>query len=96
MTKKKSDRPLLEALLTNAESFTDSLVDSEAIRSIPVIGTAFKLVKGLDEIRSKVLAKKLYEFLAHPQLQSENSKEKIRRKVRDSPERFQGQTLRFA
>lgn len=84
--KKKSDRPLLEAFLTNAESFSDSFVDNEVIKSIPVIGTAFKVLKGLDEIRSRVLTKKIYDFLAHPQLQSRNSKEKIRRKVRESPE----------
>lgn len=83
---RKGDRPLLEAFLTNAESFADSFIDNEAAKSVPVVGTAFKLVKGIDEIRSKVLAKKLCDFLANPQLQSEDAKEKIREKVQASPE----------
>lgn len=60
---KQRDRPLLEALLTNVEAITDSLTDNEAVRSVPVIGTAFKVCKGLDDLRSRTLAAKLERFL---------------------------------
>ena len=50
--RKKSDRPVLEAALTNVEAFVDALTSNTAVAAIPVIGTAFKLCKGVDVFRA--------------------------------------------
>jgi len=77
----KRDRNFLEAFLQNAEAGVDLLTDNEAVRAVPVIGTAFKLCKGLDDLRSKILAAKLRRFLSDPNLQSESARDKIKRKI---------------
>jgi hypothetical protein len=85
MTAKK-DRPFLEALLTNVEAAVDLATDNEAVKAVPVIGTAFKLLKGLDEVRSKALAAKLRSFLTAPELQSERIRAKLRSGIASSAE----------
>jgi len=43
MPKQPKDRNFLEAALQNAEPVFDALTSNEALTSIPVIGTAFKV-----------------------------------------------------
>jgi hypothetical protein len=83
---KNSDRPFLEAVLENSEAAFDLLTDNEAVKAIPVVGTAFKLCKGLDDLRSRALAAKLRRFLDHPQMRDDSIREKIKRNVQEDPD----------
>jgi hypothetical protein len=65
------ERNFLEAFLTNAEVALDSLSDNDAVRSVPVVGTALKICKGLDDLRSRALMAKLEAFLSDPATQSQ-------------------------
>ena len=39
------EEPLIEAALENVEAFIDAFADNEILKSIPVVGTALKIVK---------------------------------------------------
>ena len=95
MPTSRKDRHLLEAALTNVEVAVDAITSNEAIAAIPVIGTAFKIVKGLDDLRSRAFAAKLASFVAEPSLSSAAAKAAIARKISESPEdaRRVGETL---
>jgi len=62
------DRNFLEAVLEGAEAAIDFATESEAVKSVPIIGTAIKLVKGFDDLRSKALQAKLHKFATEPSL----------------------------
>jgi len=82
---KSKDRPLLEAILSNIEVAVDSITANEAIAAIPVVGTAFKLCKGLDDIRSRAFAAKLDAFVSAPDLVKPSVKAKIVQQAQTSP-----------
>ena len=86
---KPRDHNFLDAFLTNAEGVIDSMTDNEAVKSVPVIGTAFKICKGIDDIRSRSLMAKLAKFIGDPSLQPEATRKKIQEKLRNDPD---GQT----
>lgn len=52
------------------ESAVDLLTDNEVVRAVPVFGTAIKLLKGVDDMRSRMLIAKLGRFLDEPALRS--------------------------
>lgn len=89
------DRPFLEATLQNIEVAVDAATANDVIASIPVIGTAFKICKGIDDLRSRAFAAKLDRFVSDPSLTSAAAKEAIAQKVQGSPEeaRKVGETL---
>ena len=89
------ERNLLEAALLNIEVVVDAATTSEAIASIPVIGTAFKVCKAIDDIRARALAVKLHGFVSEPGLTSVAAKTALAQKLRDSPDeaRKVGETL---
>jgi len=60
------ERHFLEAFLEGTEAVADFIVENEAIAAVPVVSTVLKLVKGLDDLRSKILKAKLYKFLTEP------------------------------
>jgi hypothetical protein len=92
---KPKDRHLLEATLTNIEVAIDAITSNEAVAAIPVIGTAFKVCKGIDDLRSRAFAAKLRNFVLSPDLSKAAAKEAILKKVQASPEDAQkvGETL---
>ena len=92
---RKSGHHLVEAFLQNVEAAADLLTDNEAIKAIPVVGTAVKLCQGLDDVRAKVLAAKLEAFISEPHLQSPAARKKIERKLDTAAEEFAsvGETL---
>jgi hypothetical protein len=92
---KAKERHLLEATLQNIEAAIDSVTSNEAVAAIPVISTAFKVCKGIDDIRSRAFAAKLERFVSEPSLQSAASKDAIARKVQASPDEAQkiGETM---
>lgn len=85
MTKPR-DRNFLEAFLENAEAMTDLVTDNEAVRSIPVIGTAFKIAKGIDDVRSRALIAKLTKFISEPALQSNRVKLRMQERLAHKPD----------
>jgi len=78
---RNQDRNFLEAFLTNAEAVVDALTDNEAVRAVPVVGTAFKLCKGFDDVRSRALAAKLSKFLTEPAMRTGVTAEKLQQKI---------------
>lgn len=84
--KKKSERHLLDAVLTNSEVLVDSLTDNPAVAAIPVIGTAIKVCKAIDDMRARAFAKKLADFIEDPALRSNEAAEKIKRKISTDPD----------
>lgn len=86
---KHKERNFLEATFQNAEAFVDLVMDNDAVKAVPVVGTAFKICKGLDDLRSKSLAAKLARFLTDPALQAEKIKEKLRDSLATSVEECQ-------
>jgi hypothetical protein len=92
---KKNDRHFLEAALQNIEAAIDTAVQNDAIAAIPVVGTAFKVLRGIDEFRSRVFAAKLAKFVSEPYLQTDEAKRNIKQKVAESPDKANkvGETL---
>jgi hypothetical protein len=91
----KKDRNFLEAFLEGGEAVVDSLTDNEAVKAVPVIGTAIKLLKGLDDFRDRALAAKLASFFGDPALQSDKARQKLVSGIASDPEdaRKIGETL---
>ena len=53
---------LIEAALENVEALIDVFTDNEILKSIPVVGTALKVIKGAGDIRDRLFAAKLMTF----------------------------------
>lgn len=82
----KKERNLLEAALEAGEAALDLLTDNEAVKAVPVIGTAFKLLKGVDDMRDRALAAKLETFVRDPSLQSDQVRVRLRNGISSSEE----------
>lgn len=85
-SKKKSEHHFIEAALQNFEVVADAFTDNSAIAAIPVIGTAVKICRGLDDFRSMAFAAKLLKFIAEPKLRTEAAAQKIREKIVENPD----------
>jgi hypothetical protein len=64
------DRNFLEASMHVMEAGVDFGTENELVKAIPIVGTAFKIAKGLDDIRNRTLIAKLTRFLSDPSLAS--------------------------
>jgi hypothetical protein len=97
MTNKKADKHFLEAALMNVETVVDVFTENSAIAAIPIIGTAVKLCKGYDDLRSLAFAAKLAKFIDEPDLRTDVAAEKIKQKIADNPDEAikVGETLFF-
>lgn len=84
--KKAGERHFLEAALLNAEVAVDSLVENSAVAAIPVIGTAIKLCKGFDDLRSRAFLAKLRAFVEEPHLRHALERDDLALKIADSTE----------
>lgn len=82
----KKDRNFLEAFLEGGEAALDLLTDNEAVKAVPVIGTAFKVLKGFDDARDRALAAKLERFIRDPSLQSDRVREKLKNGISSNAE----------
>ncbi len=91
----KKERYFLDAILSGGEAAADSFTDNEAIKAVPVIGTAIKFLKGIDDLRDRALAAKLEAFVRSPQIQSPDVAEKLKKKLAEDPAESQrmGETL---
>ncbi len=86
---------LLETALENLEAVIDSVTDNDIVRNIPVIGTAFKMLKGASDIRDRMFAAKLTKFLLTTENVTPQAKEAMRQKIASSPDEAKtiGRTL---
>jgi len=79
-----------EALIDLGESFlddaADSLVKSDALTKIPILGALVGLTKGALVFRDRRYANKLLGFLAETSKASEDDKRKYRKKLDKNPE----------
>lgn len=85
-TPKQGDRNFLEAGLLNAEALARGLADNEAIAAIPIVSTAVKIARGIDDFRAKIFAAKLSSFVSDPSLRSTQAAGRIKQKFAQSPE----------
>lgn len=94
MTKSKAFH-FLETVLKGGEAAVDLMTDNEAVRAVPVIGTAIGLLRGLDDFRDRALVAKLERFVCEPALQSPSAQKKLREGIQaDSEEAVKvGETL---
>jgi hypothetical protein len=53
----------LEASLEGAEAIADALIENEVVKSIPVVGTAIKILSGGLDLRDKIFVSKIQRFL---------------------------------
>lgn len=58
----KETNKFLEASLEGAEIIIDSLIENDLIKSIPVIGTALKVISGCLDLRDKIFLSKVPAF----------------------------------
>jgi hypothetical protein len=94
----KKDRPELEAALTTGEVVADVVMREDVIADIPIIGTAFKLLKAADTIRDRLFAEKLSWFLVSLKDIPESFRDRIKAQAASSPEESKkvGTTLLLA
>ncbi|NKC10798.1 MAG: hypothetical protein GKR94_00890 [Gammaproteobacteria bacterium] len=59
----KEPPKLLEVVLESAEVVADALIDNEIVKSIPVVGTAVKLVAGRADLRDRIFVSKVQRFI---------------------------------
>ena len=81
----KSDEPpsaeslLLEAALEGAERAIDIAFDNELLAAIPIIGTAYKVCRGIDDLRARAFRAKLLRFVTDPSLTTDAARERLAR-----------------
>jgi hypothetical protein len=83
---KKDINKYLEASLEGAEVIADSLIDSEIIKSIPVVGTALKLISGSLDLRDKIFISKIQRFIQKIDSISNEEKLKFKKHITEDNE----------
>jgi hypothetical protein len=86
MTKKriegdKKNRPMVELIANAGETATDLFVSNPALKELPVVDWAFKIIKAFDGFRSWLLARKIEKFLSEPSLIKAAEASKMRERV---------------
>jgi hypothetical protein len=59
---------------------------SEAVKAVPVVSTAVRLLEGFDDIKSKILRAKLIKFLSEPGLIRSINAQKLREEILENDE----------
>lgn len=92
---KPENKPFFEAFIESSQAAMSLASDSELIKTIPFLGSALKVLQGVTDLRSRILAKKLYLFMTDPALQTPEAREAIRGKINESPKAAEqvGETL---
>ncbi|MCU7807119.1 MAG: hypothetical protein KZQ73_04510, partial [Candidatus Thiodiazotropha sp. (ex Semelilucina semeliformis)] len=72
----KETNKFLEASLEGAEVIADSLIENEFIKSIPIVGTALKLISGSLDLRDKIFLSKVRRFIL--EIESISKKERLK------------------
>lgn len=66
--KPTAGRSLVMALAEGAEAAYDFLIENEAVKAVPVLATAVRLLEGADDVRSRLLQEKIIRFVSEPAL----------------------------
>jgi hypothetical protein len=82
----KDINKFLEASLEGGEVIADSLIDSEIIKSIPVVGTALKIISGSLDLRNKIFLSKVQRFIKEIESISNDEKLKFNQSVTSDKE----------
>ena len=92
---RKEKRTELEAALETGELVADAMMCGDVIADVPVIGTAFKLLRAADTIRDRLFAQKLSGFLSSLNDIPPEVHDRLKHKVAASREEAQkvGETL---
>jgi hypothetical protein len=82
----KETNKFLEASLEGAEVIADSLIENELIKSIPVVGTALKLISGSLDLRDKIFLSKVQRFIQEIESVSKEEKLKFKQSITSDEE----------
>lgn len=77
----KKERNFIEAIMEGAEATWDLFIENEAVQAVPVVGSAFKILKGVDDLQSRALQRKLHKFLSEPALRHAVEARKLRDEI---------------
>lgn len=77
----KETNKFLEASLEGAEVIADSLIENELIKSIPVVGTALKVISGSLDLRDKIFLSKVQRFIQEMESISKEEKLKFNKSI---------------
>ena len=64
----------LEASLEGAEAIVDTLTENEIVKSIPVVGTALKIISGSIDLRDRIFLSKIQRFIEEVETISRDQK----------------------
>lgn len=81
-----SSSALVDLSETVLDAATDSLIKSDALTKIPVLGLLVGLTKGVIVFRDRRYASKILSFLAETAKASQQDKEKYRQKLDKDPD----------
>ena len=81
--KPSAGRSLVMALAEGAEAAYDFLLENEAVKAVPVLATAVRLLEGADDIRSRLLQEKIIVFVSEPALARSAESGEMLSRIRD-------------
>jgi len=70
----------------NGEALLDFLISNEAVKAVPVVSTAIRLLEGFNDYRSRLLQNKLMKFLSEPSLLRSLEAQRLRGDILDNPD----------
>jgi len=86
MADQKKTNSFVLGVLEGAEAAVDFATSNEAVKAVPVVSTAIRLLEGLNDFRSRLLESKLKRFLAEPSLLRSLKAQKLRAEILDDPD----------
>jgi hypothetical protein len=84
----KEPNKFLEASLEGAEAIADSLIESELVKSVPVVGTVLKLISGSLDLRDRIFLAKVQRFIQEIETVSLEEKLKFIRSIESDEEQM--------
>jgi hypothetical protein len=78
--------PIIQLSAEAAEIVAD-VISSETVAAIPVVGTAFSVVRAMDAIRERILQQKLLAFLKEPSLAKAAEARRLRNAIYQDEEK---------
>lgn len=92
------DRPLIEAVLENAEVVVDQCISNDFVKDIPFIGNVLKVYKAVVDSRDKLLMAKISRFIEELSSVQPEVKEALIEKMKNHPDEAKkvGEVVLFA
>lgn len=86
MGDKKKLNSLVLAVLEGGEAALDFFISNEAVKAVPVVSTAIRLLEGMNDYRARLLEGKLKRFLMEPSLLRSLQAQALCGKIHDDPD----------